>query len=155
MNIRRLAWLGAFLLAVPGCAFADCLSAPPDLTSPGKLTIATHLTTPPQGFLQDDKPAGFAIEIGEAIASQMCLKAEFVNLAFAGMFPGLDAKKFDTIIAGIGITPQRQQAFDFVPYFQGGVRLITRKDTDYSFASEADLCGVAVATQTGSTEAIT
>ena len=89
MNIRKLAWIGAFLLAVPGCAFADCLSAPPDLTSPGKLTIATHLTTPPQGFLQDDKPAGFVIEIGEAIATRWIQTAKGVLLL--QMVPGDDA----------------------------------------------------------------
>jgi polar amino acid transport system substrate-binding protein len=154
MKLRVIVGLTAAMLLAPVCAFADCVPAPAGLASPGKLTIATHLTTPPQGFLQDDKPAGFAIEIGEAIAKQMCLNAEFVNIAFAGMFPGLDARKFDTIIAGVGITPQRQESFDFVPYFQGGVRLIARKDGKYSFKSEGDLCGLSVATQTGSTEAI-
>ena len=154
MKIRILSSLVSVLLLASAPALADCVSAPSDLTTAGKLTIATHLTTPPQGFLDNDKPAGFAIEIGEAIAGQMCLKAEFVNMAFAGMFPGLDARKFDTIIGGIGITPQRQESFDFVPYFQGGVRLITRKDTNHSFNSEHDLCGLPVATQTGSTEAI-
>ena len=134
---------------------ADCPVAPPaGLVSGGTLTIATHLTTPPQGFLDNDKPAGFAIELGEALAAQMCLKASFVNIAFAGMFPGLNARKFDTIIAGIGITPERQQSFDFVPYFQGGVRLIARKGSQPAFKSEDDLCGLAVATQAGSTEAI-
>ena len=39
----------------------------------------------------------------------------FVNLAFPGLFPGLNAKKFDAVIAGIGITPQREEVFDFVP----------------------------------------
>lgn len=70
------------------------------------------------------------------------------------MFPGLDARKFDTIIAGVGITPEREKTFDFVPYFQGGVRLIVRKDSKHTFKSEDDLCGLAVATQAGSTEAI-
>lgn len=134
---------------------ADCaVRAPADLTSPGKLVVATHLTTPPQGFLDKEKPAGFAIEIGEALAGEICLTPEFVNVAFAGLFPGLNAKKFDTIIAGVGITPERQHSFDFVPYFQGGVRLIARKDSKHSFGSESELCGLAVATQTGSTEAI-
>jgi polar amino acid transport system substrate-binding protein len=114
--------LAAGLLFTPVAVFAaDCVPAPTDLTSSGQLRIATHLTTPPQGFLDNDKPAGFAIELGNAIAEQMCLKAEFVNIAFAGMFPGLNAKKFDTILAGVGITPERQQSFDFVPYFQGGL----------------------------------
>ena len=153
---RLLGGLAAALVWLPVSARpAECpVRAPTDLVSPGKLVVATHLTTPPQGFLDDDKPAGFAIEIGEAVAAQMCLKADFVNIAFAGMFPGLNAKKFDTIIGGIGITPERQQSFDFVPYFQGGVRLLTRKDLSLSFASEDDLCGRSVATQAGSTEAI-
>jgi polar amino acid transport system substrate-binding protein len=148
--------LAAGLLMAPAAGWAaECPVSPPsNLSSPGKLTIATHLTTPPQGFLDNDKPAGFAIEIGAAIAEQMCLQSEFVNIAFAGMFPGLDAKKFDTIIAGVGITPERQKAFDFVPYFQGGVRLIVRKDSKRTFTSEDDLCGLPVATQAGSTEAI-
>ena len=115
-------------LATPLAARAtDCpVRAPDTLTKPGAFVVATHLTTPPQAFLDDGKPAGFAVELGDAIAQEMCLKAEFVDMAFAGLFPGLNARKFDTIIAGVGITPQRQEAFDFVPYFQGGVRLIVR-----------------------------
>ncbi len=148
--------IAVLLCAAPIAAWSsDCAVRPPaELTTPGKLTIATHLTTPPQAFLENDKPAGFAVELGEALAEQMCLKAEFVNIAFAGLFPGIDAKKFDTIIAGVGITPQRQQSFDFIPYFQGGVRLLVRKDAPRTFKSEDDLCGLSVATQTGSTEAI-
>lgn len=155
MRLAMAIGLAAGLLFTPVAVLAtDCVPAPTDLTSSGQLRIATHLTTPPQGFLDNDQPAGFAIELGNAIAGQMCLKAEFVNIAFAGMFPGLNAKKFDTILAGVGITPERQQSFDFVPYFQGGVRLIAPKEASRSFKSEDDLCGLTVATQTGSTEAI-
>lgn len=151
----KLAVLIASLLLPSVAVAAECPVAPPsDLVTPGKLTIATHLSTPPQAFLENDKPAGFAVELGDALAEQMCLRAEWVNIAFAGMFPALNAKKFDTIISGIGITPQRQESFDFVPYFQGGVRLVVRKDSARTFKSEDDLCGLAVATQAGSTEAI-
>lgn len=146
--------LACWLLPLAATA-ADCpVQSPPDLVTPGRLTIATHLSTPPQAFLENDKPAGFAVELGEALASQMCLKAEWVNIAFAGMFPALNAKKFDTIISGVGITPQREESFDFVPYFLGGVRLVVRKDSQRAFNSEDDLCGLTVATQAGSTEAI-
>jgi polar amino acid transport system substrate-binding protein len=136
-------------------ASADCpVKAPAGLVTPGKLTIATHLTSPPQAFLDGDKPAGLAVDLGNALAEQMCLKAEFVNVAFAGLFPGINAKKFDTIIAGVGITPARMETFDFVPYFQGGVRLLNRKESPVTFKNEDELCGLKVATQTGSTEAI-
>jgi len=138
-----------------GAFAANCPVTPPaNLVAPGKLTIATHLSTPPQAFLENDKPAGFAVEIGDALAKAMCLKVEWVDVAFAGLFPGINARKFDTVIAGVGITPARQEAFDFVPYFQGGVRLVNRKDSPRTFKSEDELCGLSVATQTGSTEAI-
>lgn len=144
----------ASLLSIAAHA-ADCaVKAPAALVTAGKLTIATHLTSPPQAFEDNGKPSGFAVELGEAIAAQMCLKAEFIDVAFAGLFPGINARKFDTVIAGVGITPQRQESFDFVPYFQGGVRLINRKDSPKAFKTEDDLCGLSVATQTGSTEAI-
>ncbi len=149
--------IAAIALLVPlASRAADCpVKAPAQLVTSGTLTIATHLTTPPQAFLDGDKPAGFAVEIGQALAKEMCLKAEFVNVAFAGLFPGINARKFDTIIAGVGITPARQEAFDFVPYFQGGVRLLNRKDSPVKeFRNEDELCGYSVATQTGSTEAI-
>jgi len=152
----KSSFFAAALLAVPFAAWsADCpVRAPADLVASGKLTIATHLTTPPQAFLDGDKPAGMAVDLGEALAGQMCLKAEFVNVAFAGLFPGINAHKFDTVIAGVGITPAREESFDFVPYFQGGVRLLNRKDMAKQFKDEDELCGYKVATQTGSTEAI-
>jgi ABC-type amino acid transport substrate-binding protein len=134
---------------------ADCpVKAPAELVTSGKLTIATHLTTPPQAFLDNNKPAGMAVDLGEALAKKMCLQAEFVDVPFAGLFPGINAHKFDTVIAGVGITPARQESFDFVPYFQGGVRLLNRKDSPKTFNNENELCGSKVATQTGSTEAI-
>src|SRR5437763_10680730 len=127
------------LLAPVAVWSADCaVKAPPELVTPGKLTIATHLTTPPQAFLDDKgEPAGMAVDLGNALAEQMCLRAEFVNVAFAGLFPGINAKKFDTVIAGAGITPARQESFDFVAYFQGGVRPLNRKQSPLTFRDES------------------
>jgi len=47
----------ALFASIPAFA-ADCAVKPPaNLVAPGKLTIATHLSTPPQAFLDNDKPA--------------------------------------------------------------------------------------------------
>jgi polar amino acid transport system substrate-binding protein len=145
-----------FLSMVPGpAAAADCAVRPPGgLVSAGKLTIATPLTAPPHAFFDEDRVVGFAVEIGQAIARQMCREAEFLNVAVAGLFAGLNAHKFDTVIAAVEMTPEREQSFDFVPYFQGGVRLVVPKGSKLWFNSEADLCGRKVATQAGSTQAI-
>src|SRR5215469_3333587 len=120
---------------VPGAACAaDCpVRAPNGLVSGGKLTIAAPLTTPPHAFFDEDRVVGFAVEIGQAMARQMCLEAESVPVAFAGLFASLNAHKVDIIIAAVVITPEREQSFDFVPYFQHGLRLVVLKNSKLWF----------------------
>ena len=127
------------------------VKAPAGLVSPGTLTVGTAFGTPPQNFLVDNAPTGSDVEIMQAIAGQMCLKADFVNLAFAGLFPALNAKKFDVVTAAVGITAQRQESLDFVPYFLGGLRLIT-KSGGPRYQTEADACGHSIGALAGSVE---
>jgi polar amino acid transport system substrate-binding protein len=144
--------LAASLAATPSLA-ACAVKAPPGLVTPGALTVGSNMSTPPQMFIENGQPAGFEIDLSRAIAQAMCLKPEFINIAFGGLFPGLGAKKFDYIISGLGITPQRQQVFDFVPYFVGGIQLVVRKDSGLHFKDENGLCGHSVATISGTTQA--
>src|SRR5215831_13476421 len=78
----KLAAIALSLLAliVPGVASAaDCaVRAPGGLVKAGKLTVASELTAPPHAFFDEDRMVGFAVEIGQAMARQMCLDAEFV-----------------------------------------------------------------------------
>src|SRR5690242_6737567 len=124
-----LAWAG---FAAP--AMADCaVKPPPDLVTQGTLTVGSNMSTPPQMYIDKGEPAGFEIDLARAIAGTMCLKPQLVNIAFGGLFPGLAAKKFDYITSGLGITPQREQVFDFVPYLAGGIQLVVRKDSKLRF----------------------
>jgi ABC-type amino acid transport substrate-binding protein len=149
-------WLvGALLFAALTPALAACpVKTPPGLVLPGTLTIGTMLTNPPQTFVDNGDPAGFDIDLSRAIAAQMCLKPQFVNVTFAGLFPGLMAQKFDYLSSGLGITPQRRETFDFVPYFRGGIQLVGRKENHFFFKNEEELCGLRVATIAGTTQAL-
>lgn len=135
-----------------GVASAACLPSPESLVIPGTLTIGTSFAAPPLGFLDGTKPSGFDSELVSQIAERMCLKPDFVDLAFTGLFPGLLAKKFDIIAARVGITEERKKQFDFVPIFKGGLRLVVKKDSDLRFTTEADVCGHATAIVAGSTQ---
>ena len=148
--------LSLLALSVPGVATAaDCaVREPGGPVKPGKLMIATDLGAPPHAFFDEDRVVGFAVEIGQAMARQMCVEAEFAPVAFAALLPGLNARKADGVLAAIVITPERAQSFDFVPYFRDGMRLVVPKNSKLWFESEKDLCGRKVATQTGSSEAI-
>jgi polar amino acid transport system substrate-binding protein len=152
-QLRIVLFTGAALMAAPP-AFAACaVKPPPDLVTPGTLTVASNMSTPPQMYIDKGEPAGFEIDLARAIADAMCLKPKFINIAFGGLFPGLAAKKFDYITSGLGVTPQREQVFDFVPYLAGGIQLVVRKDSKLRFKDETQLCGHSVATISGTTQA--
>lgn len=146
--------LAAALLLGGGSAWAaDCaVKAPADLASSGALTFGTNNPPPPAG-IKPPPQQGFEEDFARAVAGAMCLKTEFVSLAFAGLFPGLNAKKFDAAIASIGVTAEREQSFDFVPYFLGGLRMVVRKESGLYFKSEAEVCGHRIAALAGSVEA--
>jgi polar amino acid transport system substrate-binding protein len=149
-----LAGLASLLFAASAHASfaADCaVKAPAELASPGNLTFGTTEPPPPPG-LAPAPQAGFEFGLADALAQRMCLKVSFAPLAFAGLFPALNAKKFDAAIAAIGISPEREKAYDFVPYFLGGLRLVVRKDSGLYFKDEHELCGHSVAALAGSIE---
>jgi len=138
---------------LPRAAAACAVTAPPGLANSRALTFGVTFGGPPGAFLQNGTPTGMEVELAQALAAQMCLRAQFINLAFAGLFPALNAHKFDVAMAGIGITAEREQSYDFVPYFLGGIRFVVRKGSGLYFATEIGLCGHSVATLAGSVEA--
>lgn len=96
----------------------------------GVLKIGTEGTYAPFTYHDaDNKLVGFDVEIGEAIAGKLGVKAEFVEGKWDGLIAGLDVKRYDTVINQVGITPERQAKFDFSdPYIASKAALIVRED---------------------------
>ena len=59
------------------------------------------------------EPAGFDVDVAKALCDELKSKCVFVEQAWDGMIPGLQAKKYDTIISSMSITEERKQAVDF------------------------------------------
>lgn len=95
-------------------------SAGLNLQTPGTLTVGMNLQFEPEMYLKNGKPAGYDVDLLNALAKDLGVKLKIENLDFNGLIPGLQAKKFDMVSVGLSPTPERKQAIDFtrgyVPY---------------------------------------
>lgn len=111
------------------------------IKSAGVIKIGTEGTYAPFTYHDDTgKLVGFDVEIGEAVAERLGVKAEFVEGKWDGLIAGLDAKRYDVVINQVGITEERKAKYDFSqPYVASKAALIVREDnadiTDFAHLS--------------------
>ncbi|MBI1386569.1 MAG: transporter substrate-binding domain-containing protein [Rhizobiales bacterium] len=97
---------------------------------------------------------GFEIDVATKVAEDMGVKVEFVPTAWSGIIPALIAKKFDVIIGGMSITPQRNLTVNFtIPYAHSGQQMAANKALAGSFTTREDYnaAGVTIACRRGAT----
>ncbi|MBU1342457.1 MAG: transporter substrate-binding domain-containing protein [Proteobacteria bacterium] len=97
---------------------------------------------------------GFEIDVAEKLAQDMGVKIEFVPTAWSGIIPALLTGKFDVIIGGMGITPQRNLKVNFtIPYEYSGMSMVANKTLAKGFSTLADFNnkGVRIAVRMGTT----
>ncbi len=99
---------------------------------------------------------GFEIDVAKKLAEDMGVKVEFVPTKWAGIIPALLTGKFDVIIGGMGIVPQRNLKVNFtIPYDYSGMSLVAHKELAKGFSSLEDFNkpDVSIASRLGSTAA--
>ncbi|MBE7185292.1 MAG: ABC transporter substrate-binding protein [Methylobacterium mesophilicum] len=94
---------------------------------------------------------GFDIDIANALCEEMKAKCQIVTQDWDGMIPGLQAGKFDAVIASMSITPERLKQVDFSKkYYNTPPAIVAPKDTDIKGVTKEDLAGKTIGAQ-GST----
>lgn len=83
------------------------------------IRIATEGAYPPFNFTNSDGTlGGYDVDVANALCKQMQVKCEIDAQDWDGIIPGLLSKKYDAVVAGMSITPERQEQVDFTePYF--------------------------------------
>ncbi len=116
--------------------------------------MGSDLTYPPQEFTSppNNEATGFDIDLVQAIAQHMGLKATIVNAKFDSIIDSLVAKRFDVVISAVTINPDRQKKVDFVPYFNAGESLLVQQGNPKNIKVVSDLCGQEVGVQNGTVE---
>lgn len=111
--------------------------------------IATDTTFAPFIFQGGDGYEGIDVAILDAIAEDQGFEYELNPLGFNAALQALEAEQADGMIAGMGITPEREEAFDFSdPYYEAGS--VYGVAANSSFESLEDLEGETVAVKIGS-----
>ncbi|MCQ1776147.1 amino acid ABC transporter substrate-binding protein [Neorhizobium galegae] len=112
------------------------------IKSSGLFKFGTEGTYAPFTFHDaSGKLVGFDVEIGQAVAAKIGVKAEFLEGKWDGLIAGLDAKRYDAVINQVGITEARKQKYDFSePYIASKAVLIVRQDNS-DIKGFADLKG--------------
>jgi len=97
---------------------------------------------------------GFEIDVAKKLAADMGVEVEFVPTAWSGIIPALLAKKFDVIIGGMSITPQRNLTVNFTaPYAHSGQIMAANKKLAGSYTEMNDFnqASVTIACRRGAT----
>ncbi len=82
---------------------------------------------------------GFEIDVAKRLARDMGVKVQFVPTKWSGIIPALLTGKFDIIIGGMSIRPDRNLKVNFsIPYDYSGMSLVANKKLAQGFSRLED-----------------
>lgn len=118
-----------------------------------KVRMGTEGAYPPFNFIdKNGKLAGFDIEIGDALCAAADLDCEWITQDWDGIIPGLQAEKYDTILASMSITEERKQVVDFTSkYYLTPAALIGKEGTELKGSLKETVSGGVVGVQSATT----
>jgi len=111
--------------------------------------MGTEGAYPPYNFINDNGEVdGFERDLGDEICARAELTCEWVTNDWDSIIPNLTSGNYDTIIAGMSITPERDEVIDFTqPYIPPASSLFL------GMSEDIDLDGAVVAAQTNTIQA--
>lgn len=114
------------------------------------LRFATEASYPPfESVDANNQIVGFDIDLANALCKEIDATCTFSNQAFDSLIPGLKFRRFDAIMAGIDITPDREKQVLFTtPYYENSALFVGQQG---KFSDIAQLKGKKVGVQNGTT----
>lgn len=136
--------LGALTVAAFGCNGGGA-------GGDGKVRVATEAAYRPFEYVEKGELTGFDVELIRAVAKAGGFEIELSNQPWDGMFPGLQAKRYDLVISAVSITAERQKTMAFSdPYLDSGLIIAVKKD-NAEITTLDHLNGKTIAVQIGTT----
>jgi polar amino acid transport system substrate-binding protein len=130
-------------------ALADTLA---EVKQRGELVCATEMEFPPFDFLVNNVYTGVDRDLIDEVGKDLGVKVKYIDLPWTSVLPGLEAKKFDFVIAPVTITQERMKRYSFtVPIADATAALMKRAD-DKSINKPEDIAGKTVGGQKGTAQ---
>ena len=114
------------------------------------IRFATEASYAPFEFVDaNNRISGFDIDLANALCKEMNATCTFTNQAFDSLIPSLKFRRFDAVMAGMDITPEREKQVLFSqPYYENSALFIAGKG---KAADITALKGKRVGVQNGTT----
>lgn len=117
------------------------------------LRIATEGTYAPWSFVDaQGNLTGWDVDIANALCDEMKVKCDIAAQEWDGIIPGLNAKKYDLIVAGLLVTEKRKQQVAFSNKYKNTTSQFVAKKGEYTDTSPAALAGKRIGVQRGSSQ---
>ena len=104
----------------------------------GKLIMATNAAFPPYEYIENNQIVGIDAEIAGAIAEKLGLELVIQDMEFDAIIESVKNGKADIGLAGMTVTPERQETVDFTASYATGVQVVIVTE-DSAIASVDDL----------------
>ena len=144
------AWL-AFAALLLGATGAQAQETDGPGAAGKTYVIGTDTTFAPFEFRDSSgELTGIDMDLIRAVAESQGFEVEIRSLGFNAALQALSSNQVDGVIAGMSITDERRQIYDFSePYFESGVQMAVDQD-DTGITGYTDLAGKTVVAKTGS-----
>ncbi|MDL9948212.1 ABC transporter permease subunit [Gordonia sp. ABSL11-1] len=131
------------VVGLSGCGRDPAANGFESIRESGVLRVGTEGTYAPFSYHDptSGQLAGYDVDVANAVADKLGVRAEFVETPWDSIFAALGADRFDVVANQVTITPERQAKYDLSePYSVGEGVIVTRAD-DSSIRSLEDLNG--------------
>lgn len=148
-TLKKISRRVALTLAVSAC-FSPVTQAA-ELLIEGVFKVGMEVTYPPfESYDSNNNIVGLDPEFAALIAQHLQAKPQLIDTKFTSLILGI-GKKYDAVISGMYVTPERQKQADAIPYALSGASIIALKGGAVQPKTEDELCGVKVGLQAGTT----
>jgi ABC-type amino acid transport substrate-binding protein len=117
------------------------------------LRVGTYFVNPPFEYVAKGADVGFEVDLMEEIARRLGLKPIFVNTHWETILKEMQDGRYDCIVGGITITPERERLLAWsVPYLTTTLSLVVNDGKTPKIHSLADMKGALVGVQVATTD---